>query len=109
MHIYVGPNLKAVVKNKYKMHMPPPGSNPIAAPIFDLTRDPREERPVDSIKYGPWAGGPFANMVKRHMAMKQQFPDRPPTMGMPYGGIEDLRPETQELLRIFAMGMPKKK
>ena len=25
-------------------------------------------------------------------------------MGMPYGGIEDLRPETLELLRIFAMG-----
>jgi len=30
-------------------------------------------------------------------------------MDMPYGGIEDLRPETQELLRIFAMGMLKKK
>jgi arylsulfatase len=109
VHIYDGPNFKAVVKNKYKMHMPPPGSNPIAAPIYDLTRDPREERPLDSIKYGPWAGGQFANMVKRHMAMKQKYPDRPPTMGMPYGGIEDLRPETQELLRIFALGMPKKK
>jgi len=71
VHIYDGPNLKAVVKNKYKMHLPPPGTNPIAAPIFDLTRDPREERPLDSIKYGPWAGGQFANMVKRHMAMKK--------------------------------------
>ena len=109
VHIYDGPNLKAVVKNKYKMHMPPPGSNPIAAPIFDLTRDPREERPIESIKYGPWAGGQFANMVKRHMAFKQKFPDRPPTYGMPYTGIEDLRPETRELLRIFALGMPKKK
>ena len=109
VHIYDGPNLKAVVKNKYKMHMPPPGSNPIAAPLFDLTRDPREDRPLDSIKYGPWAGGQFANMVKRHMAMKMKYPDRPPTMGMPYGGIENLRPETLELLRIFAMGMPKKK
>ena len=94
VHIYDGPNLKAVVKNKYKMHLPPPGTNPIAAPVFDLTRDPREERPIDSIKYGPWAGGQFANMVKRHMAMKQAFPDRPPTHGMPYGGIENLRPET---------------
>jgi arylsulfatase A-like enzyme len=109
VHIYDGPNLKAVVKNKYKMHMPPPGSNPIAAPIFDLTRDPREERPIDSIKYGPWAGGQFANMIKRHMVMKQKFPDRPPTMAIPYEGIENLRPETRELLRIFAMGMPKKK
>jgi arylsulfatase len=108
VHIYDGPNLKAVVKNKYKMHMPPPGSNPIKAPIFDVTRDPREERPEDGIKYGPWAGGQFANMVKRHMAMKMKYPDRPPTMGMPYGGIENLRPETLELLRIFAMSMPKK-
>lgn len=109
VQIYDGPNYKAVVKNKYKMHMPPPGTNPIAANIFDLTRDPREERPLDSIKYGPWAGGQFANMAKRHMVQKMQYPDRPPTMGMPYGGIENLRPETQELLRIFAMGMPKKK
>jgi len=78
VHIYEGPLLKAVVKNKYKMHMPPPGSNPIAAHIFDLTRDPREERPLDSIKYGPWAGGQFANMIKRHMAYKMKYPDRPP-------------------------------
>jgi len=109
VHIYDGPSLKAVVKNKYKMHMPPPGTNPIAAELYDLTRDPREERPFDSIKYGPWAGGQFANMVKRHMAMKMQFPDSKGAMGMPYGGIENLRPETQELLRIFALSMPKKK
>ncbi len=109
LHIYDGPNLKAVVKNKYKMHMPPPGTNPIAAHLFDLTRDPREERPLDSIKYGPWAGGQFANMVKRHMAMKQKYPDRPMVKDMPYGGIEDLRPETRELIRVFALGMPGKK
>jgi len=106
--IYDGPALKAVVKNKYKMHMPPPGTNPIAAHLYDLYRDPREERPADSIKYGPWAGGQFANMVKRHMAYKQKYPDRPPTYGTPYEGIEDLRPETQEVLRVFALGRPGK-
>jgi arylsulfatase len=106
--IYDGPALKAVVKNKYKMHLPPPGTNPIGAPLYDLYRDPREERPADSIKYGPWAGGQFANMVKRHMAYKQKFPDRPPTYGMPYEGIEDLRPETQEVLRVFSLGRPGK-
>jgi hypothetical protein len=109
VHIYDGSMLKAVVKNKYKMHMPPPGSNPIGAHIFDLTRDPREERPGDSIKYGPWAGGQFANMVKRHMAYKMKYPDRPPVYDIPYGGIEDLRPETQELLRVFQLGRPGKK
>ena len=73
-------------------------TNPIAASIFDLYRDPREERPTDSIKYGPWAGGQFAGMVKRHMIYKMKHPDRPPTRGMPYGGIENLRPETKEIL-----------
>jgi len=106
--IYDGPALKAVVKNKYKMHLPPPGTNPIAAAIFDLYRDPREERPGDSIKYGPWAGGQFANMVKRHLAYRQKYPDRPPTHGMPYEGIENLRPETREMLRVFAIGRPGK-
>ncbi len=108
VHIYEGPTFKSVVKNKYKMHLPPPGSNPIAAHIFDLYRDPREERPIDSIKYGPWAGGQFAGMVKRHMAWKQKYPDRKPTYGIPYEGIEDLRPETKKLVEIFMVGLPKK-
>jgi arylsulfatase len=109
VHLYDGPHLKAVVKNKYKMHMPPPGSNPIAAPIFDLYRDPREERPEDAIKYGPWAGGQFAAMVKRHLAYKMKHPDRPPTLGIPYEGIENLRPETIHVRKIFLAGLPRKK
>jgi len=91
VHIYEGPTLKSVVKNKYKMHLPAPGDNPIGASIFDLYRDPREDRPMDSIKYGPWAGGQFVGMVKRHLAFKQKYPDRPPTHGKPYEGIENLR------------------
>jgi arylsulfatase len=106
VHIYEGPVLKSVVNNKYKMHLPPKGSNPIAAKIFDLYRDPREERPVDSIKYGPWAGGQFANMIKRHMALKMTYPNRPETRGIPYGGIENLRPESKKLLEIFKLGLP---
>jgi arylsulfatase len=109
VHIYEGHLLKAVVKNKYKIHVPPPGSNPIAAPIFDLTRDPREERPQDGIKYGPWAGGQFANMIRRHMAYKKLYPDRPLPQAMPYTGIENLRPETEEMIRVFALGQPGKK
>jgi arylsulfatase A-like enzyme len=106
VHIYEGHLLKAVVKNKYKMHMPPPGSNPIGAHIFDLTRDPREDRPLDSIKYGPWAGGQFANMIMRHMAYKKLHPDRALPRAIPYSGIENLRPETKEMLRVFALGQP---
>jgi arylsulfatase len=109
VHIYEGPVLKSVVKNKYKMHLPPPGSNPIAAFIFDLYRDPREDRPIDSIQYGPWAGGQFAGMVKRHMAFKMKYPDRPPTRGIPYTGIENLRPESKRAVEIFMLGLPQKK
>ncbi len=108
VHIYEGPHLKAVVKNKYKMHMPPPGANPISASIFDLYRDPREEHPIDSIKYGPWAGGQFASMIKRHMAFKRKYPDRPATYAKPYEGIENLRPESKKIVEIFMLGLPQK-
>ncbi|NOR55273.1 MAG: sulfatase-like hydrolase/transferase [Sulfurovum sp.] len=108
VHIYEGTQLKSIVKNKYKMHLPPPGANPIAAKIYDLYRDPREERPHESIKYGPWAGGQFAGMVKRHMAFKMKYPDRRPVHAMPYTGIENLRPETKRLLEVFKLGLPQK-
>jgi arylsulfatase len=103
VHIYEGPYLKSVVKNKYKFHLPSPGENPIKAPIFDLYRDPREERPDDGIKYGPWAGGQFVSMIQRHMMFKQKYPDRKPTYGVPYEGIEKLRPETKEMLQLYLL------
>ena len=103
--VYEGTTFKSVVKNKYKMHLPAPGENPIAASIFDLYRDSREERPLDSIQYGPWAGGQFANIAKRHMMRKMKYPDRKPTYGIPYGGIQNLRPETKKMLQLFKAAM----
>ena len=109
VHIYEGPALRSIVKNKYKMHLAPPGANPILyASFFDLYRDPRESRPSDSIKYGPWAGGQFANMVKRHLAMKKRYPDRKLSHDVPYRGIENLRPETKKLVETFRAGQPRK-
>jgi hypothetical protein len=87
------------------MHLAPPGANPItSAQFFDLYRDPRESRPIDSIKIGPWAGGQFESMLKRHMALMTKYPNRPPTHGEPYAGIENLRPETLEMVRVFKLG-----
>ncbi len=107
--VYEGDALKSVVKNKYKMHLAPPGQNPIlSAQFFDLTRDPREERLEQSIKYGTWAGGQFSSMVKRHMAMRKKYSDRKPVHGVPYEGIENLRPETEELVEAFLKGQPGK-
>ncbi len=109
VYVYEGPALKSVVKNKYKMHLAPPGANPILyAAFFDLYRDPREDRPSESIKYGPAVGGQFANMIKRHMGMRQKYPDRKLPHAMPYEGIEDLRPETKALVELFLAGQPKK-
>ncbi|MHC5071348.1 MAG: sulfatase-like hydrolase/transferase [Planctomycetota bacterium] len=100
--IYEGPVLKSIVKQQFKMHVPPPGSNPIAAAIFDLYKNPREDRPQDSIQYGVGFGAKFVMMLKRHMGMKKKFPDRQPGRGLPYGGIENLRPETKALVRSMA-------
>ncbi len=100
--VYEGPSLRSVVKQHYKFHLPPPGSNPIGAPIFDLYKNPREDRPQDAIYYGVGFGGPFVAMLKRHLGMKQQYPDREPGRDVPYGGIENLRPETQALVDLMA-------
>lgn len=35
------------------------------------------------------------------MALKKKYPDRPETTGKPYGGVENLRPETRKLLDYF--------
>ncbi|MEH6633766.1 MAG: sulfatase-like hydrolase/transferase [Halopseudomonas aestusnigri] len=100
--------LKSVVKNKFKMHLPGAGKNPIIdAGFYDLYRDPREERPIDSIKLGTWAAGSFGAMIKRHMGLKQKYPDRKPTYGPVYGGVENIRPETQRLVDAFNAGKKK--
>ena len=109
LHIYEGTELKSVVKNKYKMHLPPAGANPITgAAFYDLYRDPRESRPIDSIKIGPWAGGQFVGMIQRHMMLQKKYPHRPVTHGMPYEGIENLRPETKRLVDTFLLGSGQK-
>ena len=109
LHVYEGTELKSVIKNKYKMHMAPKGANPItSAQFYDLYRDPRESRPMDSIRISPWAGGQFAGMIQRHMALQKKYPNRPSTHGMPYEGIENLRPETKRLVDTFLIGSGQK-
>jgi arylsulfatase A-like enzyme len=103
--VYEGPSLKSVVKQQYKMHVPLPGENPIGAPIFDLYKNPREDRPQNSILYGVGFGAKFVQMIKRHMAKKKRFPDRPPGRDVPYGGIENLRPESKALVKSMEAWM----
>jgi arylsulfatase len=40
-------------------------------------------------------------MVKRHMGRKAKYPDAPPATGMPYAGIDNLRPESKAAVEEF--------
>jgi arylsulfatase len=86
--------LEAVVKEQYKLAIPGGKiENAIIADFYDLFRDTREEWPV-STEVGAWGGAKFVRMVMRHMKRKEKYPSEPPATGMPYKGIENLRPES---------------
>jgi arylsulfatase len=84
---------RAIIKDKLKLNLPAPGENPIGADFFDVFRDTHEKYPV-STEVGAWGGQEFVRILGRHMARKEKYPDTPPAFGMPYEGIENLRPET---------------
>jgi len=98
--IYSGSSLKSVVKEQYKLNVPAPGENPIAAKFYDLFRDTREEWPV-STEIGAWGGAEFVRIIQRHMKRKEMYPDKPPAFGRPYEGIENLRPESEAAVEAF--------
>jgi arylsulfatase len=101
LHVYDGPNLAKTIKQQFKVHWPAPGTPSFKLPVFDLYRDPREMYPLKV--QGMWTVAYFGDMRARHMAFKKRFPDRPETRGVPYEGIENLRPETKAMLeRYFA-------
>ena len=98
--IYSGNALKAVVKEQYKLNVPGPGENPIGANFYDLYRDTHEEYPV-STEVGAWGGQEFVRIIQRHMMRKQKYPSEKAATGMPYEGIENLRPESKAAVQAF--------
>jgi arylsulfatase len=97
--------LEAVVKDKFKLAIPGGNiENAILAKFYDLNRDTREEWPV-STEIGAWGGAKFVRMVMRHMQRKAKYPDEGPATGMPYDGIENLRPESQQAVQEFLFMM----
>lgn len=96
---YEGLTLRSVVKQEFKMHLPPPGVPGAAAPVFNIYRDPREEHPL--VGYSLWAGASFQDMVKRHALMIKKYPHLPLGKGVPYEGIENLRPESIQTREVF--------
>ena len=98
--IYQIDKLAAIVKEQYKLKTPGPGENPITAKFYDLFRDTREEWPV-ATEVGAWGGQEFVRIIQRHMMRKQQYPDEGPARGIPYEGIENLRPESKAAVEAF--------
>ena len=93
--------LEAAVKEQYKLAIPGGNiQNAILADFYDLFRDTRERYPV-STEIGAWGGAKFVRMVQRHMARKAKYPDEGPATGMPYEGIDNLRPESKAAVQEF--------
>ena len=100
--IYSGNSLKSVVKEQYKLNVPGAGENPIGAKFYDLFRDTREEWPV-ATEVGAWGGQEFVRIIQRHKQRMVKYPDEGPAFGVPYEGIENLRPETKAAVDAFLM------
>ncbi|WP_298852168.1 sulfatase-like hydrolase/transferase [uncultured Ruegeria sp.] len=90
----------AIVKDKLKMNLPGDVKNGILANFIDLYRDTHEKYPV-STEVGAWGGNEFVRVLGRHMARKEKYPDMPIDKGMPYEGIENLRPESAHAVQQF--------
>lgn len=91
---------KAIIKDQLKLNLPGPGESPILANFYDVFRDTHEKYPV-STEVGAWGGKEFVRILQRHMMRKQKYPDVPPAYGVPYEGIENLRPETIAAVEAF--------
>jgi arylsulfatase len=106
VYIYENDVLRSVVKQEYKMHVPAPGVPGAAAPVYNLYRDPREEHA--HIGAVLWSGASFQDMIKRHQLTIAKYPHATLGKGLPYEGIENLRPESKETVETFMSWQPKK-
>jgi len=102
--IYENEILRSIVKQEFKMHVPAPGVPGAAAPVYNLYRDPREENP--HVGMALWSGASFQDMIKRHQITIKKYPHKPLDKGRPYEGIENLRPETKEIVETFMSWQP---
>ncbi|NCF20449.1 MAG: sulfatase-like hydrolase/transferase [Haliea sp.] len=88
--------LEAVVKEQFKLTIPGGKmENAVLAKFYHLFRDTREEWPL-STEIGAWSSAKMVAMIQRHMARMQKYPRTGPGTGIPYKGIDNLRPETVE-------------
>ena len=99
VYIYENDILRSIVKQEFKMHLPGAGVPGAAAPVFNLYRDPREENA--HIGMALWSGASFQDMAARHMLTIKKYPHLKLGKGVPYSGIENLRPESLDAQKTF--------
>jgi arylsulfatase len=99
VHLYEMDQVKATVKQQMKIHWPGPGVNPSLAKIYNLYWDPREEFPLH--EQGVWAGTSFVRMYSQHKQLKVKYPDWEQAHGEPYEDVENIRPETKEMIELW--------
>ena len=93
--------LEAIIKEQYKLAIPGGKiENAIIADFYDLFRDPQERFPV-ATEVGAWGGAKFVRMIQRHLKRKEKYPSEGPGLGMPYDGIDNLRPESVAAVKEF--------
>jgi len=99
-HVYTGPAHAATIKQQYKRVWVGGRPGLVKNDFYDLYQDPREMRGM--MAQFLWAWGPFDMMKRRHDAMNAKYPFTPTRHGVPFEGIENLRPESvryQETIR----------
>ncbi|KIC46012.1 sulfatase [Ruegeria sp. ANG-S4] len=93
---------RAIIKDQLKLRIPGAGESAILADFFDVYRDTHEKYPV-STEVGAWGGQEFVRILGRHLKRKEKYPDIEPARGVPYEGIENLRPETKAAVEAFLL------
>ncbi|WP_419738515.1 sulfatase-like hydrolase/transferase [Ruegeria sp.] len=93
---------RAVIKDQLKLRIPGAGESAILADFFDVYRDTHDKYPV-STEVGAWGGQEFVRILGRHLKRKEKYPDIEPARGVPYEGIENLRPETEAAVEAFLL------
>jgi arylsulfatase len=93
-HVYTGQAHAATIKQQYKRVWIGGRPGLVKNDFYDLYMDPREMRGM--MAQFLWAWGPFDMMKKRHDNLNKKYPFTPTRHGVPFEGIENLRPESKK-------------
>ena len=93
-HVYTGPIHAATIKQQFKRVWIGGRPGLVKNDFYNLYQDPREMRGMMAQML--WAWGPFDMVKKRHDAMNEKYPFTPTRHGVPFTGIENLRPESRQ-------------